>query len=181
MLGVIIIFFCPRCFFYFTRDVFKLGGLNLWKIQNGLNQIKWCALPYIVFLTTILKSLIMNVCIYTNINEQKICVCVLWTQSEMNKKKCNLSYGRRKHIIHTRVPFSPYISPLWLMFRWYTTQQIMNEFVFFEKNQRFLLNFGALSPNLFLGQVPEIILRNTEIALFEWLGKETTRYFTKSK
>jgi hypothetical protein len=47
----------------------------------------------------------------------------------------------------------------------------MNEFVFFEKNQRFLLNFGALSPNLFLGQVPEIILRNTEIALFEWLGK----------
>jgi imidazoleglycerol phosphate synthase glutamine amidotransferase subunit HisH len=34
-------------------------------------------------------------------------------------------------------------------------------------------------------QVPEIILneysRNTENALFEWLEKETTRYFVKSK
>jgi hypothetical protein len=45
-----------------------------------------------------------------------------------------------------------------------------------EKNQRFLLSAH---------QVPEIILneysRNTENDLFEWLGKETTRYFTKSK
>jgi hypothetical protein len=47
-----------------------------------------------------------------------------------------------------------------------------------EKNQRFLLNFGALSPNLFLDlarQVPEIILneysKNIENALFEWLEK----------
>jgi hypothetical protein len=31
-----------------------------------------------------------------------------------------------------------------------TTQQIMNKFVCAEKNQRFLFNFGALSPNLFL-------------------------------
>jgi hypothetical protein len=34
-------------------------------------------------------------------------------------------------------------------------------------------------------QAPEIILNeysnNTENALFKWLGKETTRYFTKSK
>jgi hypothetical protein len=52
-----------------------------------------------------------------------------------------------------------------------------------------LLNFGALSPNLFLEfsparQVPEIIKessKNTKNALFEWLGKETTKCFTKSK
>jgi hypothetical protein len=65
-----------------------------------------------------------------------------------------------------------------------------NKFLCVEKNQRFLLNFDALGPNLFLRflptrQVPEIILneysRNTANALFEWLGKETTRYFTKTK
>jgi hypothetical protein len=51
-------------------------------------------------------------------------------------------------------------------------------------------DFGALSPNLFfrflpVRKIPEIILneysRNTDNALFEWLGKQTTRYFTKSK
>jgi hypothetical protein len=65
-----------------------------------------------------------------------------------------------------------------------------NKFLCVEKNQRFLLNLDVLSPNLFLRflptrQVPEIILneysRNTANALFEWLGKETTRYFTKTK
>jgi hypothetical protein len=53
-----------------------------------------------------------------------------------------------------------------------------------------LLNFGALIPNLFLEffqarQVPEIIYnessKNTENALIEWLRKETTRYFLKTK
>jgi hypothetical protein len=44
-----------------------------------------------------------------------------------------------------------------------TIQQIMKKFLSFEKNQRFLLNFGALSANLFLKifparQVSEIIL-----------------------
>jgi hypothetical protein len=67
------------------------------------------------------------------------------------------------------------------------TQQIMNKFVCVEKNQRFLLNYGALSPDKFFParQVTDIILneysRNTENALVEWLGKETTSYFTKSK
>jgi hypothetical protein len=48
-----------------------------------------------------------------------------------------------------------------------------------KKNQRFLLNLGALSPSLFLDfsqHVTDIILneysRNTENALFEWLGKD---------
>jgi hypothetical protein len=55
-----------------------------------------------------------------------------------------------------------------------------------EKYQQFLINFGALSLNLFLNfcqhvRYLEIILnsysRNTENAHFEWLGKQTTRYF----
>jgi hypothetical protein len=48
-----------------------------------------------------------------------------------------------------------------------------------KKNQRFLLNLGALSLSLFLDfsqHVTDIILneysRNTENALLEWLGKE---------
>jgi hypothetical protein len=56
-----------------------------------------------------------------------------------------------------------------------------------EKIHRFLLNFGALSPNLFLDfparQFREIILKksskNTQNALIEWLWQESTRYFTK--
>jgi hypothetical protein len=60
----------------------------------------------------------------------------------------------------------------------------------FEKNHRFLHNFGALSPNPFLDfpqtrQVSEITLnessKNTQTALIEWFRNETTRYFTKTK
>jgi hypothetical protein len=45
------------------------------------------------------------------------------------------------------------LNPLKSLIRWKahnTTQQIMNKFVCAEKNQRFLLYFGALSPNQFL-------------------------------
>jgi hypothetical protein len=66
---------------------------------------------------------------------------------------------------------------------------IYNEQVFsFEKNQRILLNCGALSTNLFLKffsarQLSEIFLnessKNTENDLIEWLRKETTRHFMK--
>jgi hypothetical protein len=54
----------------------------------------------------------------------------------------------------------------------YTTQQIINKYLCVEKNQRFLLNIGALNPSLFSNfshQVPEVILneysKNTENAL----------------
>jgi hypothetical protein len=64
------------------------------------------------------------------------------------------------------------------------TQLIELKISCFKKNQQFLLNFGALSPNLFLDflarQAPEIILneysRNTENALFKWLWKETESF-----
>jgi hypothetical protein len=66
----------------------------------------------------------------------------------------------------------------------------MNKFLFFEKNLRFLLNFGALTPNLFLRlfpapQVSEIILiessKTTQNALIERLRNETTKVFHENQ
>jgi hypothetical protein len=60
----------------------------------------------------------------------------------------------------------------------------------FKKNQRFLVNFSALNPNLVLDffparQVPELILKepskNTENASIEWLQIEITKYFPNTK
>jgi hypothetical protein len=42
------------------------------------------------------------------------------------------------------------ITPFPTHIRACTTQQIINKFLSFEKNQQFLLNFGALISNLFL-------------------------------
>jgi hypothetical protein len=55
-----------------------------------------------------------------------------------------------------------------------------------DKNQRFLIDFGALSPESVFRfftarQVPEIAFnissKDTENSLIEWLRKETTRFF----
>jgi hypothetical protein len=70
-----------------------------------------------------------------------------------------------------------------------TTQQIMKKSMYFEKNQQLLLNFDADSESFIrffpARLVPQIILKesskNTQHALIEWLRKETTRYFTKTK
>jgi hypothetical protein len=69
----------------------------------------------------------------------------------------------------------------WIDNRWKIIGMIYNmlphKFFCVEKNQRFLLNFSAMSPNQFLNEYS----RNTENALCEWLEKETTKYFTKSE
>jgi hypothetical protein len=61
-----------------------------------------------------------------------------------------------------------------------------NTILSFEKNLRFLINFGALIPNLFLEFCQHVRFlsessKNTENAPIEWLRKETTRYFSKIK
>jgi hypothetical protein len=79
---------------------------------------------------------------------------ISFTKSSMFKQELNISYHNcyqsTSKSVNELEKQENLLNFRHIFFIYNITQQIINMFLSFEKNQRFLLNFGALSSNLFL-------------------------------